>query len=58
LAKFSTSGWPPTFYYFLHTRLVTIVPERAGRWWIDHGAKESPKAIDELFHRMMWNGLR
>lgn len=28
------------------------------RWWLDRGAKESPKALDELFHRMVWNGLR
>ena len=28
------------------------------RWWLDRGAKESPGAMDELFHRMVWNGLR
>jgi hypothetical protein len=28
------------------------------RWWIDRGAKESPVAMDELFHRMVWNGIR
>lgn len=27
------------------------------RWWIDRGAKESPKAMDALFHRMVWKGL-
>jgi AcrR family transcriptional regulator len=27
------------------------------RWWIDRGAKEPPRAMDELFHRMVWNGL-
>lgn len=27
------------------------------RWWIDHGAKESPQAMDELFHRMVWDGV-
>jgi AcrR family transcriptional regulator len=27
------------------------------RWWLDRGAKESPRAMDELFHRMVWNGL-
>jgi AcrR family transcriptional regulator len=27
------------------------------RWWLDHGEKESPRAIDELFHRMVWNGV-
>jgi len=28
------------------------------RGWLDRGAKESPRAMDELFHRMVWNGLR
>jgi AcrR family transcriptional regulator len=28
------------------------------RWWMDRGAKESPQAMDELFHRMVWNGLQ
>jgi AcrR family transcriptional regulator len=28
------------------------------RWWLDHGAKEPPHAMDELYHRMVWNGLR
>jgi AcrR family transcriptional regulator len=28
------------------------------RWWLDRGAKESPYAMDELFHRMVWNGLQ
>jgi AcrR family transcriptional regulator len=28
------------------------------RWWIDHGAKQSPQAMDELFHRMVWSGLQ
>ena len=28
------------------------------RWWIDRGAKEPPHAMDELFHRMVWNGLQ
>jgi AcrR family transcriptional regulator len=27
------------------------------RWWLDRGAKESPRAMDELFHRMVRNGL-
>lgn len=26
-------------------------------WWIDHGMAEQPKAMDALFHRMVWNGL-
>ncbi len=27
------------------------------RWWIDRGAKESPKAMDATFHRMVWGGV-
>ena len=27
------------------------------KWWLDRGARESPEAMDELFHRMDWNGL-
>jgi AcrR family transcriptional regulator len=28
------------------------------KWWLDRGARESPKAMDELFHRMAWNGVQ
>jgi AcrR family transcriptional regulator len=28
------------------------------RWWIDRGGKESPRAMDELFHQMVWRGLQ
>jgi AcrR family transcriptional regulator len=28
------------------------------RWWLDRGSKESPRAMDELFHRMVWRGLQ
>ena len=28
------------------------------KWWLDRGARESPKAMDELFHRMAWSGLQ
>jgi AcrR family transcriptional regulator len=27
-------------------------------WWIDHGMTESPKDMDALFHRMVWNGAK
>jgi AcrR family transcriptional regulator len=27
-------------------------------WWVDHGMTESPEAMDALFHRMVWNGLK
>ena len=27
------------------------------RWWIDRGAKESPKAMDAMFHRTVWEGV-
>jgi AcrR family transcriptional regulator len=26
-------------------------------WWLDRGMRESPTQMDELFHRMLWNGL-
>jgi AcrR family transcriptional regulator len=28
------------------------------RWWLDRGSKESPEAMDDLFHRMVWSGLQ
>lgn len=27
------------------------------RWWLDRGAKESPDAMDELFHGVVWKGM-
>jgi AcrR family transcriptional regulator len=27
------------------------------RWWLDRGAKEPPHEMDELFHRIVWDGL-
>ncbi len=27
------------------------------RWWLEHGGKESPRAMDDLFHRMVWRGI-
>lgn len=26
-------------------------------WWVDRGMKESAQEMDELFHRMLWNGV-
>jgi AcrR family transcriptional regulator len=26
-------------------------------WWLDRGMRESPAEMDELFHRLFWNGL-
>jgi AcrR family transcriptional regulator len=26
-------------------------------WWLDRGMRESPAAMDQLFHRMVWNGV-
>lgn len=26
------------------------------KWWMDHGAKQSPETMDGLFHRMVWKG--
>jgi len=28
------------------------------RWWLNRGAKEPPGEMDELFHRIAWNGLQ
>ena len=28
------------------------------RWWLDRGEKETPEAMDEMFHRMVWTGLQ
>ncbi len=28
------------------------------RWWLERGAKQSPTEIDEIFHRMVWEGMR
>lgn len=28
------------------------------KWWLDRGTKESPHAMDELFHRVVWNGVQ
>jgi len=28
------------------------------RWWLDAGAKESPQAMDDLFHQIVWSGFR
>jgi AcrR family transcriptional regulator len=27
------------------------------RWWLDRGEKETPEAMDALFHRMVWGGV-
>lgn len=27
------------------------------RWWLDRGEKESPREMDEMFHRMVWAGV-
>jgi len=28
------------------------------RWWLDRGAKEPPRDLDKLFHRIVWKGLQ
>jgi AcrR family transcriptional regulator len=28
------------------------------KWWLDRGAKESPNAMDEVFHRIVWHGVQ
>jgi AcrR family transcriptional regulator len=27
-------------------------------WWLDRGMRESPAEMDQLFHRMVWNGVK
>jgi AcrR family transcriptional regulator len=27
-------------------------------WWLDRGMREPPEQMDELFHRLLWNGLQ
>ena len=26
-------------------------------WWLDHGMREPPEQMDEIFHRLVWNGV-
>jgi hypothetical protein len=28
------------------------------RWWLDRGAKEFARAMDEMFHRLVWKGIQ
>lgn len=28
------------------------------KWWLDRGAKESPKQMDETFHALVWKGMQ
>lgn len=28
------------------------------QWWLDHGMAESPQAMDAMFHRMVWSGVK
>jgi len=28
------------------------------RWWLDRGEKETPETMDDMFHRMVWQGLQ
>ena len=45
------------------TQLPAIAFTHAGAllslltWWLDRGMRESPAEMDELFHRMVWNGV-
>ena len=44
-------------------RLAAIAHAQSGAlfslldWWINHGQRESPAEMDDLFHRMLWAGL-
>jgi AcrR family transcriptional regulator len=48
---------------FDSTRLAAQAHALAGsflslmEWWVDQGMKSDPKEMDEVFHRMAWNGL-
>ena len=45
------------------TQLPAIAFTHAGAllslltWWIDRGMREPPAEMDELFHRMVWQGV-
>ena len=26
-------------------------------WWLDRGMRETPAEMDQLFHRIVWNGV-
>jgi AcrR family transcriptional regulator len=45
------------------TQLPAIAFTHAGAllslltWWLDRGMRESPQEMDELFHKMIWNGV-
>lgn len=44
----------------LRTRSVALAGSLLSllRWWMDRGAKESPRELDETFHRMVWEGMK
>ena len=58
LAELSRSNTIPA------TQLSAIAFAHAGAllslltWWLDRGMRESPAEMDELFHRMVWNGAK
>jgi AcrR family transcriptional regulator len=27
------------------------------QWWVDHDGPKTPREMDEIYHRMVWNGL-
>jgi AcrR family transcriptional regulator len=39
--------------YVLGASLLSLL-----KWWVDRGAKEAPRSMDELFHRIVWRGLQ
>lgn len=46
-------GELPAYAFALAGSLLSLL-----RWWLDRGSKESPSDMDQLFHRIVWNGLR
>lgn len=41
----------PAFAFAQAGALLSLVT-----WWIDRGMREAPEEMDELFHRIVWNG--
>jgi AcrR family transcriptional regulator len=39
--------------YALGASLLSLL-----KWWVDRGAKEAPRSMDELFHRIVWRGVQ
>lgn len=53
----------PQFSQVAKARLAAMAYAHAGAmlslldWWIDHGMKETPEEMDQLFHQFVWGGV-